>query len=363
MSKVRGIILADGPDSSGKSTLARELIKQAGGGVILHQSKRFLDRMWVYHTAVLRKAIELSQTQLVVIDRLWMSETIYSKVYRGGTRWPHEGRFMDRVLLKHAAIQVICSDEPKVVEERHQKTRKVRHEDFDSRMGEVAGHFNQLVQPIKLINGAPNDYAEHLSNHDFYCRADVLQYSSCDWQNIAKISEYLLYGLQNWRDVQYQPALLSSDQNILGHLCLATHLIIGDAPKPKLHNVLWPFYEYGNSSLYLAECLHAIGFDETKAMWVNINYSPYQHAARQTASNLADHSHIRRLLKIKPGLKLVVLGDKAERGLTDLMEGNYLGMPGSLSWHKLPHPQWARRFANTPKGKAKYQSQLQKALS
>ena len=86
---MNGIIILDGQDASGKTTLAENIIKwNNGNGVILHATYRFKNKMPLYHTALLKKAIKLSKTQLVILDRLHISEYIYAKVYRGGTKWP-----------------------------------------------------------------------------------------------------------------------------------------------------------------------------------------------------------------------------------------------------------------------------------
>lgn len=84
---MKGIIILDGPDACGKTTLANKFIEKYGGTYI-HLTYRFADKMPLYHMAMLRKALKLSKTQLVIIDRLHVSEYIYAKVYRGGSKWP-----------------------------------------------------------------------------------------------------------------------------------------------------------------------------------------------------------------------------------------------------------------------------------
>lgn len=84
---MKGIIILDGPDACGKTTLANKFIEKYGGTYI-HLTYRFADKMPIYHAAMLRKALKLSKSQLVIIDRLHVSEYIYAKVFRGGTKWP-----------------------------------------------------------------------------------------------------------------------------------------------------------------------------------------------------------------------------------------------------------------------------------
>lgn len=84
---MKGIIILDGPDACGKTTLANKFIEKYGG-TYMHLTYRFADKMPIYHAAMLRKALKLSKSQLVIIDRLHVSEYIYAKVFRGGTKWP-----------------------------------------------------------------------------------------------------------------------------------------------------------------------------------------------------------------------------------------------------------------------------------
>lgn len=84
---MKGIILLEGPDASGKSTLAKHIINK-WGGIYMHLTYRFGNKMPLYQMAMLRKALKLSKNQLVIIDRMHISEKIYAEVYRGGTKWP-----------------------------------------------------------------------------------------------------------------------------------------------------------------------------------------------------------------------------------------------------------------------------------
>jgi len=85
---MKGIIILEGADASGKSTLANKLIEKNKGGIYIHATYRFKDKMPIYHAALLRKALKLSKNNLVIIDRLHISEYIYAKVFRKGTKWP-----------------------------------------------------------------------------------------------------------------------------------------------------------------------------------------------------------------------------------------------------------------------------------
>ena len=51
-----GIIVLDGPDCCGKTTLANDLIMNHGARYV-HATYRFGKTMFAYHTAVMRKAL------------------------------------------------------------------------------------------------------------------------------------------------------------------------------------------------------------------------------------------------------------------------------------------------------------------
>ena len=74
---IKGIIVLDGPDAAGKTTLAEHLIEMnQGNGVILHATYRFKDKIPIYHGVLLRKAI-----------RFEVKSEVESEVLRSGTEY------------------------------------------------------------------------------------------------------------------------------------------------------------------------------------------------------------------------------------------------------------------------------------
>lgn len=138
------IYILEGPDGSGKTTLAERMVELLGARYI-HLGHRFVDNMFEYHTAAIEIALRESMSRPVVIDRWWPSEIIYSSVFRGGSRWPHMGRMLDRVALKQGVTYVDClpSDEAAYFA-RFEKLRESGREMFDTMSGirsEYASHF------------------------------------------------------------------------------------------------------------------------------------------------------------------------------------------------------------------------------
>jgi hypothetical protein len=77
------IMVLEGPDNGGKSTLAKGLAKHLNG-VVLHSTYRFKGHMMAYHLAQFRKALRLANKQPVIMDRWWPSEVAYGNTFRMG---------------------------------------------------------------------------------------------------------------------------------------------------------------------------------------------------------------------------------------------------------------------------------------
>lgn len=80
-----GLITIDGPDASGKSTLAARIAEMFGGQVIhLTWSPRLEVVMDEYRTSAIKYAAVLAQNGVVVLERPWLSHPVYAEVYRDG---------------------------------------------------------------------------------------------------------------------------------------------------------------------------------------------------------------------------------------------------------------------------------------
>lgn len=77
-----GLIIIDGPDAAGKTTLAKRLVSEHNGTYI--HLTYVKDGMYEYQLNQLLYVINMSKEQLVVVDRHWMSEICYANAYRDG---------------------------------------------------------------------------------------------------------------------------------------------------------------------------------------------------------------------------------------------------------------------------------------
>ena len=92
MTKYYGLIALDGPDATGKTTLANKICAMTGGEVIHLTWTKYLAPVQVMHKYrinAIKYAAALSEDRVVVIERPWLSHPIYSTVYRDG-KFDHE---------------------------------------------------------------------------------------------------------------------------------------------------------------------------------------------------------------------------------------------------------------------------------
>lgn len=323
---MKGIVILEGANATGKSTLAKELEKRYGA-TVYHQTYRFKDRIFDYHTAVLRRAIERSKTSLVVLDRLWMSETAYAAVYRGGTRWPLQGRFMDRVLQRVKAVNMICIEtDDTTLSERFKSTRSHRTDADVNANCQINKIYRSVVSCSDDDLCFRDDYMDCLAATP---RHDIIPYT-ISGMSLDAVCDLLEAKLTKMDDG------LTYDDNILGSLSDETKfVIVGDRLNAK-HRWAWPFYEYGNCSLWLTRQLHALRFDEREAVWTNVNESSQQ---------------IEIIMSTGTKARVVALGLLARDRLREL---------GIKDVATMPHPQHGRRFAYDGR---EYRSRLRDALA
>lgn len=318
---LKGVIVLEGANATGKSVLAKELERRYGA-VTMHQTYRFRNRIFDFHTAVLHRALKLAETRLVVLDRLWMSEEVYAHVYRGGTPWPHQGRMVDRVLKKLCAITIVClSFEDGPLRERYLQTRAHRADTGVEKTLAVNNRFRQLHRRSAEFEGRKTYFDDLVMAGPAYSPwSDILFYEiGHQYDNLCECLESMI----QIRQLNQLPGA-RENYNFLGNLLTARYVLVGERLNPKF-KWAWPFYEYGNSSLWLTEQLHALNFDESQAVWTNAYDQP------QTILQLKAEGH----LDGAGALKVVALGKSALRELERLQVPVHV---------EIPHPQFGRRF-------------------
>lgn len=139
------IVILEGPDGVGKSTLANAIADTTKGSV-LHP---YFDKSWdmyEYHRAMFACALMLCSFRPMVLDRWAVSEYVYAKVFRDGPSY-------DVPLMIDEAIEaaetnnlkmvwVYCTNDSVV--ENHNKNKSKRDEMFDD-MEKVSTVYDEFV--------------------------------------------------------------------------------------------------------------------------------------------------------------------------------------------------------------------------
>lgn len=314
---MKGIIVIDGCDGTGKTTLAKAICDKHNG-VYIHNTYRWPTKMPLYHTAALHRALKLARTRLVVIDRLWMSEAVYAATYRGGSPWPHMGRMMDRIIRKHAGVYILAQS-PANHFEKFQQLKAERTEMYDD-VEEVRRRFDMLF--AGGIEAHDTDYVQQLSVFGMRVRDDVLPYRyDVEGRNLDVYIDMVMGVLETRKAKQYEPALNLDAQNFAGHLHEANVIFVGDKANSKLRAVSWPFYDFGNCSEFFASVLHDLSFDETRAVYVN-------------AHDYNGPLFVNDCIRAKPYIKVVCFGNASYNTITEF----------SRRVIKVMHPSYAKRF-------------------
>lgn len=87
--QLKGLITIDGPDGSGKTTLAKRIAELFGGEYIhLTWFPTNEENLNHYRVGALMYATALAKDRIVVIERPWISHVAYSRVYRNEQGYP-----------------------------------------------------------------------------------------------------------------------------------------------------------------------------------------------------------------------------------------------------------------------------------
>lgn len=315
---MQGLIVIDGPDGVGKSTLAQALIARAGGGTYLHLGYRFKGRMDVYQPAALHLAAKRVARGLVVIDRLWVSEVLYAATYRGGSEWPQLGRLLDRQLLGLGALNILALPD-KGHSARFEALKESRTEMYDN-VDKVSAAYEQVSRNSTLgICDSGNYLTAAFYAPNMVMRKDYVHYTMRELDD-AYLDSLLdkaraLWNTRIWDGFPDAPFVTG------GGGAQAKYLMVGDCLSAKRHRALrWPFFSMIGGSQFMSVTLQKLMVSEDTLAWCNINEADgalYAHVAMQR------------------GLVPIVLGQCAHDTWRRVGFGHC---------RKIRHPQHANRF-------------------
>jgi len=282
--------------------------------------------MHQYHTAALRHAMDVivETGRPVILDRWWPTEAIYAEVFREGTRWPHLGRMLDRAATTLGVQYIMCL--PGDVD-RYRN----RFTELVASRRELYTNLDQMLRVYKkfwaLWRGSDGDldvgYLHTLTREGVKWRRNWHKYDFHAGDDAELLANQVIAAA---RADQMEVKVMDVMGNYDGQI-----LMVGDKPNPKGRRTRrpWPFFEYGNCSLWLARMMDELDLDESKFAFVNVNVP-------------GGAAHVRRWYhaQYRP---VVALGN------------NVVAWLPRVPYVKLPHPSAARRF---PSYGRKFRDQL-----
>jgi hypothetical protein len=294
MKTSKSLIIFEGPDGAGKSTLAKSLAREIGA-LYTHLGPfprvgSGLARLYV--EAMLPAVLGYSD---VVLDRCWLSEIPYGRAFREGQdRIGDRHRLLERLAWRCRSMVVFCTPSWGVVRGNFEARREHELLERVNQLQYVYAHYATTMSQLTSLPAVrldPFRYPQGAGLNDLY---DCLTHITS----------------------RPHPLGMATVGNFMGSI-----LLVGESYGPVQDNeplYQWPFGSLANSgcSLWLARQLEKAGVGEDSLLWVNADQLDSFTANRQN-------------------LHVVALGGAAAKKLREL---------GRSSFHQVVHPQAWKRF-------------------
>jgi len=216
------IFVLEGPDNTGKSTLARTMCARMGAHYI-HSTYRWKGKMHLYHLSQFRRALKMAQTKPVVMDRWVPSELVYGNVFRNGPEKPFDTEY--RKLLQMAkdysvsftfCLPLRWEEYWRFFQEKYVKDQEMYPPDEAKTNGLWVGYRDLLYE-----------------NHDYYSGNLYQQYNCMLSQNRSDDGfKYVGYILARWKSELH---IMSQERKDLMEVMATNWRIIG---KQDYHNII-----------------------------------------------------------------------------------------------------------------------------
>lgn len=132
------VIILEGPDCSGKTTLANKLMAKYRNHVYIHCA--VADDIEELHVKAIVQAISLSEAFTVIIDRLHLSEEIYGKIFRNKVAYDTK-KFDNKLKPMKNVYKVLCLTDKETTLRLHKERKNI--EMFDN-ISKVWDAYNEV---------------------------------------------------------------------------------------------------------------------------------------------------------------------------------------------------------------------------
>lgn len=286
----RTIIILEGPDGGGKSTLAQTHAKAIGAKYV-HCGPLTGVRDGLARTYVEAMLPALLGYQSVVMDRCWTSEPIYGAVYRDGRDrlTTYRTRMLERVAMRCGATMVLCLPPLASCRDAFRKRKGLEYLESEHQLEKVHRAYDKRFRKGQLT-GLFVEHFDYTTMTEVRFSRSVMQPHKIEWGSAGNID--------------------------------ASVVLVGDTlTGHKNHDSFyqWPFVSFGGDgcSSWLTERLAEHNIPESALLWVN-----------------SDDPYLVAIINDAPRAKVFALGVTAADKLKSL----------GIDAHQVMHPQHARRF-------------------
>ncbi len=329
------LIILDGPDCCGKTTLAQKFKeKYKDKCTVTHLSYRMAGNMGLYHLAAVLHATRRQPDHFHVLDRSWISEEVYGHVYRAGPENRYFNRQLHRIILKYSGVYILCiPHDLQQYLDFYTHVYKDRDEMYD--MDENVPRIWDCFQSIITANSEEKlqGYSGFLQSH----KTTVEPFAAPHWMVYDMFNdspeEMIEQSLLVQGDLFYRqlpPFNSSKNQNGGGHMYGTKLLLLGDQVNGKYNRCSYPFVDMGHCSSFLAQQLDLAGIAEEELLWMNVN-------TRGGNPELRLPEILRYLHMKSTPPAIVAMGNEATKALDKIKDNQ-------LTVYTINHPQWYRRF-------------------
>lgn len=285
VSVARRLIIFEGPDAAGKTTMARHVAREIRAryvhlGPFPGVSNSALSRFYA-------EAISPAVTGLadVVLDRSWLSEPIYGKIFRGSDRvGVIHRRMLERGALGCQTVVALCM--PPLERVLSAFTRRSKDGELPKGTGDV-----------EAIYAA---YLEAHASGEAWTSLPVVTLNPFDeLEGTRHRSELFTAAAYNSRAGSRAPLGVVGNPN--ARTVVVTSGLPGHTDRDAL--VRWPFTGFGDYfSMTLTGALKATGVDESEVAWLSLPEVPTSQYGRKEVATW---------LETRGPENIIVLGDAA----------------------------------------------------